>query len=211
MIPVPEDKSTETPLSSDRYSPKKNNAIEGTYILDPSLEIPSAWLPPLPEEETEGTRSNFYAKSEFGRVTSELYLLDRPILRRRKKVLLNISSPCWTTRVHIHREGPSPPFTLHSHSTSLLGDITVKIPRSFKGSITAGTKHGRVLMSDAISNQASVFSDLLGVKRLYVGDIAAINDEIDDAMVLDNERGCARISFEDEDFVANPDAGCVVG
>ncbi|KAF9072283.1 hypothetical protein BDP27DRAFT_1320678 [Rhodocollybia butyracea] len=166
---------------------QKRSPLKGTYILDPSLDIPSAWLPPLPEDETEETRSNFYAKSEHGDVASELYLLDKPILRGRKKVLLNVLSGKGTASVHI--EGPSPPFTLHSHSNYLLGGILVKIPRSFKGSITVGTKDGPVLMSDAISSQASVFND---------------------AMVLNNESGCATISFEDEDFVGK-DTGCLVG
>ncbi|KAF9072287.1 hypothetical protein BDP27DRAFT_1361133 [Rhodocollybia butyracea] len=143
---------------------QKHNSVKGTFVLDPSLEIPSDWLPPLPEEETEETRSNLYAKSEHGN----------------------------------HREGPSPPFALNANAPR--GNVTVRIPRSYKGSITASTKYGRVSMSDGVSGQASVFSDLQGVKRVFVGDITARSDQTDDAMVLDTEHGCVRISFEDEDF-----------
>jgi len=177
---------------------QKHNSVKGTFVLDPSLEIPSDWLPPLPEEETEETRSNLYAKSEHGNVTLELYLLDRPILKSQKKVLMNTLSTYGSASVHIHREGPSPPFALNANAPR--GNVTVRIPRSYKGSITASTKYGRVSMSDGVSGQASVFSDLQGVKRVFVGDITARSDQTDDAMVLDTEHGCVRISFEDEDF-----------
>jgi hypothetical protein len=84
------------------------------------------------------------------------------------------------------------------NATSPRENVTVKIPRSFRGSITAGTKYGRIQMSEGVSSQASVFSDLLGVKRLSLGDINAGNDQAYDAMVLNSEHGCIRISFEDE-------------
>ncbi|KAF9072286.1 hypothetical protein BDP27DRAFT_1418197 [Rhodocollybia butyracea] len=154
---------------------RTHNPLKATSVLDPSLEIPRAWLPPLLKGETEETRSNFYIKSEYGDVTLELYLLDKPIVGGRKKVLLNASSTYKSTLVHIHRDGLSPPFVLHSHSTTTppVGNIIVRIPRSFKGTITAGSIHGPVSMSPAISRQAYVFSDL--------------------------------ISFEDENFAAKPD------
>lgn len=174
-----------------------HNSIKGTHIIDSSLDVPSDWLPPLPEEETEETRRNFYAKSEHGNVTSELYLLNKLVLKGRKKVLMNVSSTYGSVSVSIHREGPFPPCTLHASSS--YGNVTVRIPRSFKGSITAGTKHGRVSISDAVSGQASVFSDFQGAKRIFVGDLSARNELMDDMMVLDSDYGGVRVSFDDED------------
>ncbi|KAF9072284.1 hypothetical protein BDP27DRAFT_1418195 [Rhodocollybia butyracea] len=176
------DKSTEAPLSgfsSDRDA--TTSPPPYTNAASSSTPRPSQHL-----SLTQETRSNFYIKSEHGDVTLELYLLDKPIVGGRKKVLLNASSTYKSTSVHIHRDGPSPPFILHSHSTttSKAENITVRIPRSFKGTITAGSIHGPVSMSPAISRRAYLFND---------------------ALVLNNHHGCARISFEDEDFAVKLD------
>ncbi|KAF9072288.1 hypothetical protein BDP27DRAFT_1361134 [Rhodocollybia butyracea] len=174
------------------------NSIEGTHVIDSSLDIPSEWLPPLPEGEAEETRSNFYAKSAYGNVTSELYLLDKPVLKGRRKLLMNVSSTHASVSVCIHREGLSPPYNLNASSS--YGNVTVRIPRSFKGLISASTKYGRVLMSDAVSGQAlSVFSGLQGVKRIFIGDLSARNELMDDVIVLDSWSGTVKLFFEDEE------------
>jgi len=178
---------------------QKHKSVKGTYILDPSQEVPSDWLPPLPEGETEKTRSNFHAHSVHGSVTSDLYLLNKPILRDRKKVLLSVSSKHSPVSMSIHRDGPSPPFVLKASSKH--ASVTVKIPRSFKGSVTAIINHGRVSMSDAVSAQASVFSDVNGVKRFFVGDLNTRNEAADDEMFLENVHGSIKISFDDEDHM----------
>jgi len=175
-----------------------NTSVKGTYVLDPSLELPTEWLPPLPEDETEETRSNFLAKTENGSVVSDVYLLEKPPLKGRKKVVMNASSNNGSVATYIHREGSSPPFILNASSP--YGGVAVRIPRSFKGSITASTKHGHVSMSDAVSAQASLVSDLQGVRRIFVGDLSTRNEETDDVMILESVNGSVKISFEDEDF-----------
>ncbi|KAF9072289.1 hypothetical protein BDP27DRAFT_1418200 [Rhodocollybia butyracea] len=159
---------------------QKHKSVKGTYILDPSQEVPSDWLPPLPEGETEKNSH-------------------KPILRDRKKVLLSVSSKHSPVSMSIHRDGPSPPFVLKASSKH--ANVTVKIPRSFKGSVTAIINHGRVSMSDAVSAQASVFSDVNGVKRFFVGDLNTRNVAADDEMFLENVHGSIKISFDDEDHM----------
>ncbi|KAJ3964932.1 hypothetical protein EV361DRAFT_873613 [Lentinula raphanica] len=183
-----------------------HNSFRGTYVIDPSLEIPSEYLPPLPDGENEDTRSNFYARSTHGNVNVDLYLLDKVSTNdSKKRVLLCTSSAhgsVYTTIVEYqpgvqHRADTRPSFELKSSSKN--GDVNVKIPRSFRGPVTGTTVHGQIVMSDAVSSQAMVFSDVQGVKRIFIGDMSTRNEGIEDSLFLESAHGSIRIYFEDED------------
>ncbi|KIK60382.1 hypothetical protein GYMLUDRAFT_244385 [Collybiopsis luxurians FD-317 M1] len=178
---------------------QNHHSVEGTYLLDPSLEIPSEFLAPLPDGiESEDRRSNFYGSSTHGNVSAILYLLNKPMPKSRNKVLLKTCSTNGTVSTCIRRGGLLPAFDLKSESQN--GSVDVKIPRTYRGMITGSTKHGRVWMSDAVSAQAVVFSDVEGTKRIFMGDFSARNDETDDSMVLESNNGNVNIYFEDEDL-----------
>ncbi|KIK60380.1 hypothetical protein GYMLUDRAFT_261380 [Collybiopsis luxurians FD-317 M1] len=178
---------------------QNHHSVEGTYLLDPSLEIPNEFLAPLPDGiESEDSRSNFYGSSNHGNVSAMLYLLNKPMHKSRNKVLLNTCSTHGTVSTCVRRGGLLPAFDLKSKTQN--GNVLVKIPRTYRGMITGTTKHGRVWMSDAVSAQAVVFSDVEGTKRIFVGDFKARNDETDDSMVLETVHGIVMIYFENEDL-----------
>ncbi|KIK60381.1 hypothetical protein GYMLUDRAFT_43678 [Collybiopsis luxurians FD-317 M1] len=118
--------------------------------------------------------------------------------KSRNKVLLSTSSTLGTVSTCIRRGGSLPAFDLKSESQG--GSVIVKIPRTCRGLIIGSTKHSRVWISDAVSAQAVVFSDVEGTKRIFVGDFSARNDETDDSMVLKTIWGNVNIYFEDEDL-----------
>lgn len=68
------------------------HSARGTFVLDASLVIPSEYLPPLPEGELENNRSNLNVKSQNGHTSAEVFLLNRPIIEPRKKVILTTTS-----------------------------------------------------------------------------------------------------------------------
>ncbi|KIK60379.1 hypothetical protein GYMLUDRAFT_85379 [Collybiopsis luxurians FD-317 M1] len=177
---------------------QKHHTVQGSYLLDPSLEIPAEFLGPLPKRLSEDHRSNFYASSKHGSVSAILYLLNRPMLKSRNKVLLNTSSRHGTVSTCIRREGLLPAFELKSESRN--GNLLVKIPRTYRGMIIGTTKHGRVYMSDAVSARAVIFSDVEGTKRIFIGDFSTRNDETNDLMVLETKHGSVNVYFEDEDL-----------
>ncbi|KAJ3769905.1 hypothetical protein FB446DRAFT_790942 [Lentinula raphanica] len=161
--------------------------IRGTSFIDPSLEIPNEYLPPLAADETKYTRN--------------LYLLDDPTnAGLKKKVLLCTSSAYGFVYTTIRRADTHPSFELKSGST--YGAVNVKIPRSFRGPVTGTTVHGSIVMSNTVSSQAMVFSDVLGVKQMFIGDMSTRNEGIDDTLFLESTHGNIRIYFKDEDLTS---------
>ena len=51
---------------------RANESIRGSWLIDPSLSIPSSFLPPPP---TEGARSNLILESKNGAIDADIYLL----------------------------------------------------------------------------------------------------------------------------------------
>ncbi|KAJ3770613.1 hypothetical protein FB446DRAFT_705272 [Lentinula raphanica] len=133
-----------------------HNSFRGTYVIDPSLEIPSEYLPPLPDGENEDTQSNFYARSTHGNY--ERFKEESPLV---------YIVGTW--------------FGLYYN-------------------LTGTTIHGSIMMSDAVSSQAMVFSDVQGVKRIFIGDMSTCNEGIEDSLFLESAHGSIRIYFEDEDL-----------
>jgi hypothetical protein len=176
---------------------RSHASLVGTYVIDPSLEIPSDFLVPLPEGESEETRRNLYAKTTHASATVDLYLLDKPLPKSQGKVLLTTSSAHGNVYTYIHRADSSPAFSLKSSTKHAF--LLVKIPRSFRGIVTGNVAHGRFWMSEAVSAQATIFSEVEGIKRVFLGDLSARNDETDDSMELANVHGNISIYFEDED------------
>ncbi|KAE9401093.1 hypothetical protein BT96DRAFT_856813 [Gymnopus androsaceus JB14] len=186
------------PLKPSNYISilEKNHSARGTFIIDPSLAIPSEYLPPLPEGESEDTRSNLHCKSHNGSVSADVYLLDKLVIEPRKKVILNTISLNGSVSNIIHREGSYPPFSLTSSSRD--GSVSVKLPRSYQGSLTASTKDGRVRMSPAVSAQATVFSTVNGTQKAYIGDLSVRKNDTDDVVLLETRDGNITIQYEDE-------------
>jgi len=182
-----------------------NHSARGTFILDPSLDIPSEYLPPLPEGESENSRSNLHCKSQNGSVSADVYLLQKPLIEPRKKVILNTVSLNGSVSNTIHREGSYPPFSLISSSRN--GSVTVKLPRSFSGPISAGTGNGRVRMSPAVSANATMFGTVNGAQRAYIGDLSVRTDDTDDVVMLESRNGSIIIQYEDEMPAAGPIKG----
>ncbi|KAJ3886369.1 hypothetical protein GG344DRAFT_57566 [Lentinula edodes] len=176
---------------------KTHDSCRGTYVIDSSLNIPSEYLPPLPDGESEDTRSNFYARSVHGNVSTDLYLLDKPVTQPRQNIILNTSSTHGSVSTCIRRGNKIVPFKLKSCSKN--GNVAVRIPRSFQGPVTGTTKHGRIWLSEAVSAQAVVFSEVQGVKRLFIGDMSTRDEKLDDAIIMETEHGNIRIYYEDED------------
>lgn len=53
-------------------------------------------------------------------------------------------------------------------------------------------------MSDAVSAEAVVLSTEAGTQRAYIGDLPLQEDESDDVIVLESQKGSITIRYEDE-------------
>ncbi|KAE9401092.1 hypothetical protein BT96DRAFT_992452 [Gymnopus androsaceus JB14] len=148
---------------------------------------------------------NLHCKSHDGSVSVDVYLLDKPLIEPRKKVILNTVSLDGSVSNVIHREGSYPPFSLTSFSHD--GSVSVKLPRSYQGSLTASTKDGRVRMSPAVSAQATVFSTVNGTQKAYIGDLSVRKNDTDDVVLLETRDGNITIQYEDEMLTSGGVAG----
>lgn len=54
---------------------RRDSSIKGTWLLDPMLSIPADLLPPLPEEESENTRTNLSLRTKDGSINANIFVL----------------------------------------------------------------------------------------------------------------------------------------
>jgi hypothetical protein len=55
---------------------RKHSSVKGSFVIDPSIYIPDAHLPPLQGDEKEEGRRNLRLKSHHGSVDAEILLVD---------------------------------------------------------------------------------------------------------------------------------------
>ena len=54
---------------------RSNGSLKGTFAIDPSLYIPSSFLPPLVDGETEETRANLRLASKSGSIDADISIV----------------------------------------------------------------------------------------------------------------------------------------
>lgn len=54
---------------------RRDSSIKGTWLLDPMLSIPSEFLPPLPQGESESTRKNLSLQTRDGSINADIFVL----------------------------------------------------------------------------------------------------------------------------------------
>lgn len=71
-----------------------DSALKGTYIIDPTLSVPTEYLPPLEEGETEEERCNLHLHSRDGSVDADIWLIGnegKPTIGK-KRTTMHVSS-----------------------------------------------------------------------------------------------------------------------
>ena len=76
---------------------KINGAVQGTWVINPGLVLPSALLPPLEKGETEETRKNLSLDSRNGAIDADVYVLPPPstssaLVKPRQRVTIHAKS-----------------------------------------------------------------------------------------------------------------------
>ncbi|KIM56677.1 hypothetical protein SCLCIDRAFT_131939, partial [Scleroderma citrinum Foug A] len=154
---------------------QRNGAIKGTYIIDPSLQIPESHLPPpvkTGEGGAEGERKNLYLHTRDGSVDVDVWLVGHKSRSKEstKRTTLYVSSNDGAITTKIQAIDNIDPFFLNIFTKD--GKITVLLPRSFHGPITMTSGDG----SCTLSNDMLKTSTHLGVAdrttRYFVGQYA---------------------------------------
>lgn len=83
------------------------------------------------------------------------------------------------------------------------GNVTIHIPRTFHGPVTATSKTGQVQFSAPIKEQLTIFSEVKGSHKCFIGDPRLYlkkegkNWEADE-LVVESKNSTVKIQFDDE-------------
>ncbi|KAG1871468.1 hypothetical protein F4604DRAFT_814524 [Suillus subluteus] len=187
----------------------ENNSINGEYVIDPGMNIPTSLLPPLRPEESEADRKNLSLRSTNGSVTGEIWLLGTRGAQlfdsktSTKRTILGIDSKHGSVTARVHTIQGAAPFLLTISANN--GSVTVYLPRSFSGFLLLTTSHGSVFLSDTLSQNCTHLSQVDLTRRYFVGDLSTVDDSdwTGDELRVEAKHGNIRIKYVEEHTNAN--------
>ncbi|KAL1701092.1 hypothetical protein EV121DRAFT_212786 [Schizophyllum commune] len=199
---------TASPSSSTSYSAssflppskfvsvtRRNNAITGTWAIDPTLpSLPGVAQP----------TSDVYIQSTNGRIAAEVTVVAHASrdMAQKTKMDLKTTNGAVKLTVHAPERYKRTPLYLAEHTTN--GAVTLILPRSFVGPLTATTTNGRVKLSDGIVRSARDVQEGQRETKCMIG---MGNGAGKDGMVLDEAiirttNGGVNVAFDDEEVPA---------
>lgn len=189
------------------------SSINGEYVIDTGMSIPSYLLPPLGPEESEENRKNLSLHSKHGSVTAEIWLLGvrdaQPFdSKRTKRTTLDICSQNGSVTARVHTIHEVAPFLLTISATN--GAVNVTLPRSFHGLLLLTTKLGSVSLTDTLSNNCTHLSQVKSTRKYFVGDFSKVDDSewTGDEVRVESEQGNIKIKyFEEHSSAGNANKG----
>ncbi|KAH9981983.1 hypothetical protein BJV74DRAFT_887223 [Russula compacta] len=148
---------------------KQGVAVKGQYVLDLSLPPP-----PLPARGIDISRKNLSLHTMKGPITAEIWIIHDGS-GRSKRVSLELIGDNGLVNATVH--DPSSPDG-NSHARPSLdvelyannGDISLSLPRCFRGPITIRTTHEGIVLSAALEECTALLLDAQGTRAYFVGD-----------------------------------------
>jgi len=184
---------------------RANESVKGSWLIDPSLSIPSTFLPPPP---AEGVRSNIVLESKNGAIDADIYLLSTSHSDKNtsKFILIHTQSDNGSVKTRLHDTkslNGQTRLAVRLSSCSSNGSIHVQLPRSFRGPIRIRTINGTTRFSAAIQPHLTAFSEVDHVQRSFLGHFNPSQWEIGtpwegDELSIETKNGSVKIAFDDE-------------
>ncbi|KAF8957386.1 hypothetical protein BDZ97DRAFT_1846538 [Flammula alnicola] len=191
---------------------RPNSSVKGTWLIEPTLNIPSAFLPPLPSGETDETRKNIFLESRNGSVDADIFVVPTSTealarIKHHKRVYIHTTSRNGSVTTKIHEVTPLNtvesrlPLVITSHSAN--GRVSVYLPRSFHGPIRVKTMNGSVRFSNSVQTLLTSFSDIDRTQRSFLGHFDPSEWEegaewTGDELSVDAFNGSVKVYFDDE-------------
>lgn len=182
--------------------------IKGTYIIDPSMRVPSTYLPPLGEGETERDRKNLHLHTRDGSVNVDIWLVghQRHSEIRNGRTTLHVSSRDGSITVKVHAIDAIEPFFLDVFTRD--GRVTVLLPRSFHGPVALKSRHGGCKLSDELLQNSTPLGVADNTTRFFVGESPAACDSVSQVegyeLKAETRDGSVRVKYVDEDEAGRP-------
>ena len=145
--------------------------IQGPMVVDPNMVLPETLLPPLTSGET--VRPNLHLESQYGRVDSDVWVLDTQLNgdAKPKRVRLEFGGTYAGVHLRLHSLGnvPCDIAVDAAHNTTML-----TLPHDFVGMITVRrSSYGKM---KPLPLRVQQISDVGGDMRCFVGDISQIGE-----------------------------------
>ncbi|KAI9511394.1 hypothetical protein F5148DRAFT_344328 [Russula earlei] len=165
---------------------RRDSAVEGAYALDLSLPAP-----PLHRNISDEDRKNLALHTTGGPITAEVWIIahghTHNVNGRAKssstRVTMRLCSDNGFVDATLH--DPSSPDgdedrlarpSLDVDVCASHGDVSLSIPRCFRGPITIPTTHDRIALSPALERCTALISDVRGVRVYFVGERPRLGD-----------------------------------
>jgi len=181
---------------------RKHEAIKADFVIDPSLRIPDALLPPLPSGQND--RNNLHLESYHGSIKTEVHVMppsrpppsDQP---RRTTLMMKTEHGAILAKLHV-ATGIRPP--IHLSAINKHGSIKIYIPRSFVGLVSVTKGNGCVKFSDNLQKKLTAFGEAKQTQKYFVGNLAEwsnIEGEWDgDEIGVENKHGAVKIHYTED-------------
>ncbi|TDL24528.1 hypothetical protein BD410DRAFT_786043 [Rickenella mellea] len=155
---------------------RASGQLKGTWIIDPELKLPEAVLAPLQPNEV---RKNLELVSDFGAINAEVWIVRKDRSRESEEYGGGKTENVWPATVTVMGKNgavkvrmnadESHPFKLVV--TSNFGKVTIGLPRTFVGPLTATTRFGSLCLSGSVKPQVATFSDVNNTFKGFLGDV----------------------------------------
>ncbi|KAH9066823.1 hypothetical protein EDB87DRAFT_1782634 [Lactarius vividus] len=145
---------------------KKGVAIEGKYFIDLSITPP-----PQSVSDVVAGAKNLSLYTTSGSVTADIWVTGN---NKVKQVSVKLCSDNGRVRAKIHDvfadngSEHRPSFDIDLQAK--YGDISLSLPRCFRGPITIRSSHERINFSPALEERTAPISDVQGVRVYFIGD-----------------------------------------
>ncbi|KAF8799573.1 hypothetical protein BYT27DRAFT_6859314 [Phlegmacium glaucopus] len=194
---------------------RMNGSIKGSWLIDPSLHIPSSFLPPLPP--TAGARRNLFLESKNGTIDADIFMASTSLSKENttKYILIHTDSLNGSIKARLHDTRSSNgevrlPVRLSACCAN--GAILVHLPRSFRGPIRIKAMNGNTHFSAAVREHLTPFSEMNHVQRSFLGHFNPSQWDMGtpwegDELSVEAKNGSVKIFFDDEPEVPRASMG----
>ncbi|KAF7967490.1 hypothetical protein HWV62_34055 [Athelia sp. TMB] len=176
-----------------------NRKIQGSYYLDPTLEIPSSLLSHKVSKTPEKDKNTCFLYSRNRFVDVDLSLVDSSSnssghMECKKRAKLYVGSRNGNIAVRVRRPQHTSlaeviPFKFHAASHN--GTVRLYVPNDFTGPLTLTTHNGNIKLSPAISARLASDSHNKDTRRCFIGNVSTYSEHAwngDDVVVEGHNR-----------------------
>ncbi|KAG8831915.1 hypothetical protein FRC17_002359 [Serendipita sp. 399] len=139
-----------------------SGCIKGTWVIDSSMDIPSAFRSQPSSSFWKGKKEeyNLDLRTQFGDIDASIGLVSG----ENKKATINLHTQCGKVNSKILFRTSEQSFRLNARTEC--GSVTIYLPRTFNGPLKHKTAYGSIKFSPGMQGQVHQFSE--GVA--YLGD-----------------------------------------